>query len=82
MDMKNLSLPNTLTNATQNISINISLQGWPATVAVWAVCGTIVGIAAIYASVKAKSDILSDKKETHTENKLECNNVPAEGSSD
>ena len=80
--MKNPSLPNTLANAAQNININISLQGWPATVAVWAVCGTIIGIAVIYSSVKAKSDKLSDKKGTHTENKLQCNNVPTEGSSD
>lgn len=71
MDMKNLSLPNTLANAVKNISIDISLQGWPATVAVCAVCGTIVGVAAIYASVKAKGDKTSNKKETQTECKLE-----------
>lgn len=82
MDIKNLSLPNTLVNAAQNISINISLQGWPATVAIWAVCGTIVGVAAIYASVKAKTDKSSKKKETPSENKLKCNNVSAEGSSE
>ena len=80
--MKKFSLPNTLANTTQSININISLQGWPATVAIWAVCGTIVGVAAIYASVKTKTDKSSNKEETHAENKLKCNNVPAEGSSE
>ena len=50
MDMKNLSLPSSLSTAAQNIKIDISLKDWPATVAVCAVCCTIMGIVAIYAS--------------------------------
>ena len=52
--MKNLSLPSSLSTAAQNIKIDISLKDWPATVAVCAVCCTIMGIVAIYASIKDK----------------------------
>ena len=54
MDMKNLSLPSSLSTAAQNIKIDISLKDWPATVAVCAVCCTIMGIVAIYAFIKDK----------------------------
>ena len=82
MDMKNLSLPSALSNAAQNIKIDISLKDWPATVAVCAVCCAIVGVAAVKASKKRKDDKPSKKKKTHTDNKSECSNTSAEGSSE
>ena len=84
MDKKFLAFLRSLSTVAQNTRLNISLEGWPGAVAVWALSGAVIGVAAIFASAKAEGD-KSDKaqgKEEPGESQLDNSDVPAEGSSD
>ena len=82
MDKKLPAVFRSLPTIAQNLHINISLKDWPATVAVWAVCGTIVGVTAIIASAKAKDGKTSSKEEPPEEGWQDDGDELTEGSSD
>lgn len=85
MDKKLLAFLRSLPTIAQNMRLNISLEGWPGAVAVWALSGAIIGVAAIFASAKAegdKDDKAQSKEEPPKEDRQDSGDVPAEGSSD
>lgn len=85
MDKKLLAFLRSLPTIAQNMRLNISLEGWPGAIAVWALSGAIIGVAAIFASAKAegdKGDKAQGKEEPPGESQQDNSNVPAEGSSD
>ena len=85
MNKKFLAFLRSLPTVAQNMRLNISLEGWPGAVAVWALSGAVIGVAAIFASAKAegnKGDKAQGKEEPPRESKQDNSDVPAEGSSD
>ena len=82
MDKKLLAFLRSLPTVAQNLRINISLEGWPGAVAVWALSGAVIGVAAIIASAKAEGDITPDQEEPPEVERQDDDDTPAEGSSD
>lgn len=82
MDKKFLAFLRSLPTVAQNMHLNISLEGWPGAIAVWAISGAVIGVAAIFASAKSEVDKTSDKEEAPDEREQNGDGQPTEGSSD
>ena len=82
MDKKFLAFLRSLPTIAQNMHLNISLEGWPGAIAVWALSGAVIGVAAIFASAKSGGDKTSDKEEALDEREQNGDSQPTEGSSE
>lgn len=83
MDKKLLAFLRSMPTIAQNMRLNISLEGWPGAVAVWALSGAVIGVAAILAtSAKAEGGQAPDQGEPPEEDRQDGDDAPAEGSSD
>ena len=82
MDKKLLAFLRSLPTVAQNMRLNISLEGWPGAIAVWALSGAVIGVAAILASAKAEGEIIPDKEEPPEREWPTTNSTATEGSSD
>ena len=83
MDEKLLAFLRGLAGFAQNTRLNISLEGWPGAIAVWAFSGAVIGVAAILASsAKAEGDQAPGQGEPPEEGQQDNGDAPAEGSSD
>ena len=83
MDKKFLAFLRSLSTVAQNTRLNISMEGWPGAIAVWALSGAVIGVAAILAtSAKAEGGQAPDQGEPPEEDQQDSDDTPVEGSSD
>ena len=83
MDKKFLAFLKGLVGLAQNTRLNLSLEGWPAAIAVWALSGAVIGVAAVLAtSTKEEGGLTPDQGEPPEEDRQDSDDAPAEGSSD
>lgn len=83
MDKKLLAFLRSLPTVAQNMRLNISLEGWPGAIAVWALSGAVIGVAAILATLaKAEGGQAPDQGEPPEEDRQDGDDASAEGSSD
>lgn len=60
MEKSLTTITNTLPDVIKNTRLNLSLDGWPATVAVFAICGTVISVCAIKASQHDESSSINE----------------------
>jgi len=82
MDKKFLAFLRSLPTIAQNMHLNISLEGWPGAIAVWALSGAVIGVAAIFASAKAEGEKTSGKEEAPDEREQNNDDQTTAGSSE
>ncbi len=83
MDKKFLAFLRSLSTVAQNTHLNISLEGWPGAIAVWALSGAVIGVAAILAtSAKAEGGQAPDQVEPPEEDQQDSDDATLEGLSD
>lgn len=82
MNKKLLAFLRSLPTVAQNMRLSISLEGWPGAIAVWALSGAVIGVAAILASGKAEDETIPDKEESPDKDLQDLNDASTEGAPD